>query len=271
MTWSRLRHILRQAYNFQKSEEMRFNKLIAILLGAAHLMGCGGMSNPTNAQLSGSWHLILSSNISGTSPTLDLFVVQTGTTLASSQVAMGVATCSSSGTMAGSISGKSISMVFTGNDGDTVSVTGTAETPTSFSGTYTSVTSGCGISGEMGTVSAELIPSMQGANWTGSTQSTRYSPGATTFTMNITEDSSGNIMGTVTFTGSTGSSSSCTATTGTVSIRGAQLGNQFGFSDTSPDGFSVGGTTDNMAKAVNGGYFVSGCAGDGGTCMISRP
>ena len=33
---------------------------------------------------------------------------------------------------------------------------------------------------------------------------------------------------------------------------GAQTGNQFGFSENIPDGFGGFGTTDNMAKAVNG-------------------
>jgi len=231
------------------------------------------MTTPTNAQLSGNWHLALSSsNISGTSPTLDMFIVQNGTTLASSNVGMGATTCSSTGTMEGSISGNSISMVVTGNNGDTVSVTGTAANPPmSFSGTYTSATSGCGVSGEKGTVSAELIPSLQGANWTGSSQSTQYSPGATTFTMNLTQDDSGNMMGTVTFTGSTGSSSSCAALNGTVSIGAEQTGNGFSFSDTSPDGFTGYGGTDNMAKVVKGNYEVSICGGDYGTWMMSRP
>ena len=231
------------------------------------------MNPPSNpAQLSGSWHLILSSsNISGTSPELDLFIVQNGTTLASSNVGMGI-TCSSIGTMSGSVSGNTISMVVTGNNGDTVSVTGTAvNPPTSFSGTYTSKTSGCGVSSEMGTVSAELIASLQGANWAGSTQSTNHSPGNTTFTMNLTEDSSGNITGTVTFTGSTGSSSSCAALTGTVPISAAQKGNGFMFSATSPDGFSGGGAIDIMAKVINGPYGVSICNGDNGTWMASRP
>lgn len=247
------------------------NKLIAIPLGAALLMGCGGMNPPTNAQLSGSWHLILSSNSSGASPALDLVIVQNGTTLASSRVGMGI-TCSSIGTMSGSVSGNTISMVVTGNSGDTVRVTGTAANPpTSFSGTYTSATSGCGVSSEMGTVSAELIPSLQGANWAGSTQSTSYPPGNTTFTMNLTEDSSGNITGTVTFTGSAGSSSSCSGLTGTVSISAGQMGNGFSFSATTPDGFSGGGTIDNMAKVLNGVYGVSICNGDNGTWMASRP
>jgi hypothetical protein len=187
--------------------------LIATLLWVTFLLGCGGSSStgggPTpNAQLNGSWHATLASAASGGSSTLDVFIVQKGATLSSDRIALG-GTCSSAGAMNGSVSGDKVNVVITGNNGDTVSVTGTASGANSLSGSYTIKTSGCGVNDDMGTLAATLIPSVQSSSWTGGTQSTQYPPGNTTFTANLTEDNSGDITGVLTFTGSSGSSLTC--------------------------------------------------------------
>jgi hypothetical protein len=249
-------------------------RLIATLLWATFLLGCGGGSStgggPTpNAQLNGSWHATLTSTASGGSSTVDVFIVQNGATLSSGRVALGT-TCSSVGTMTGSVSGDKVNVVITGNNGDTVSVTGTASGANSLSGSYTIKTSGCGVNDDMGTFSATLIPAVQSASWTGGTQSTQYPPGNTTFTANFTEDSSGNIMGVLTFTGSSGSSLSCPSLA-SGPVTGTQTGNQMSLSDNQPDGLGVFGTMDNAAKNISGLYGISICSGDNGTVTMSRP
>jgi len=246
---------------------------IVILLSGAFLLGCGGM-NPTdsgpasNAALNGSWHISLTSATPGVTSTLDLFIIQNGGALSSAQVALGT-TCSSVGTMSGSVTGNQLNILVTGNNGDTVSITGMASTG-SFTGSYTSKTSGCGVTGETGMVSAELIPPVTSTSWTGSTQSTRYT-GNTTFTANLSEDSSGNVTGVLMFTSSTGVSASCPPLVGTNSITATQTGNQMGFSDNQPDGLSGFVTMDSAAKNLTGVYGVSICSGDNGVFTMSRP
>jgi hypothetical protein len=245
---------------------------IGILLSGTLLLGCGGMTPtggpPSNAALSGSWHAILTSATPGDSPTLDLFVIQNGETLWSDRVALRT-TCSSVGTMSGSVNGNQVNMLVTGNNGDTVNVIGTASVG-SFSGNYTSKTSGCGVNGETGTLSAERIPPVQSASWTGSTQSTRYT-GNTTFTANLSEDSSGNVTGRLTFTASTGASASCPPLVGTNSIAATQTGSQMGFSDNQADGLSGFVTMNSTANNLTGSYGVSICNGDEGVFTMSRP
>jgi hypothetical protein len=248
---------------------------IATLLLATFLAGCGGSSSTgggpaPNAQLNGSWHATLTSTAGGSPSSVDLFILQNGTVLTSNQVLVGT-TCSSVGTMSGSVSGKSVNILITGNEGDTISFMGTASSGTSLSGPYTTKSSGqCSLNDDMGTLSATLIPSVQNASWTGSTQSTRYPPGDTTFTANLTEDTSGNITGMLTFTESSGSSASCTSFA-SGPVTGLQTGSQMFLSDNQADGLGLGGTIDSMAKNISGTYFISICAGDQGTATMSRP
>jgi len=248
-------------------------RVIATLLWATFLVGCGGGSSsggpPAAAQLNGSWHATLTSKASGGNSPVDIFILQDGTALSANRVVL-LATCSNSSTMTGSVSGNTVNMMITGNNGDTVIITGTASGNNSLSGSYATKTSGCDVNDDMGTLSATLVPSVQSSSWTGGTQSTRYPPGNTTFTANLTEDSSGNISGVLTFTGSSGSSSSC-ASLATGSVTGVQTGNQMSLSDNEPDGLGVFATMDNVAKNVSGVYDVSICAGDNGTFTMSRP
>jgi hypothetical protein len=243
-------------------------RLIATLLWTTFLLGCGGSSSvgggPTlNAQLNGSWHATLTSTASGGSFPLDIFIVQNGTTLSSDKISV-QGMCSSINTMSGSVSGSKLNFIITGNTGDTVSITGTASGGNSFSGSYTIKTSGC-INGDTGTLSATLIPSVQSSSWTGTTQSTTYPPGITTFTASLNEDSSGNVTGVLTFTGS-----SCSFLA-TESETGAQMGNIMYLSDNSPNGINLGGTMDAAAKSISGTYSISICHGDNGTFTMSRP
>jgi hypothetical protein len=247
--------------------------LITTLASAMFLIGCGGSSSSSgpsvNAQLNGSWHVTLTSTTSGGSSTLDLFILQSGVTLSSTRVALGT-TCSSVGTMTGSVTGDKVNITIIGNGGDTVNITGTASADNAIAGSYASKVSGCSLNDDVGTFSGMLIPTVQSASWTGSTQSTRYPPGNTTFTAAFTEDASGNITGTLTFTGSSGSSLSCSSFA-TGPVTGIQTGNQMSLSDNQPDGLGVFGTMDNAAKNISGLYGVSICSGDSGTVTMSRP
>ncbi len=240
--------------------------LVAILLSTAFLAGCGGGAGPSgmpsNAQLQGNWHAILTSTVSSNPLVEDFFIAQNGATLSSNNITL-QGTCFPSGTMTGTVSGSQVNMIFTSQDGDTVSITGTAS-GNSLSGNYTITTSGC-IAGDMGTLSATLIPSVQSAAWTGATLSTVYPPGHTTFTASLTEDNAGNITGTMVFTGSACSFLS------TPSVGGRQTGNLLIVEDTAPDGVTLLGTVDSAAKNISGGYSISICNADGGTFTMSRP
>jgi hypothetical protein len=170
--------------------------LIATRLWVTFLLGCGGSGStgggPTpNAQLNGSWHATLASAASGGSSTLDVFIVQKGATLSSDRIALG-GTCSSVGTMNGSVSGDKVNVVITGNNGDTVSLTGTASGANSLSGSYTIKTSGCGVNDDTETLSATLIPLSPELFLDRRHPVDSIPPGNTTFTANLTEDNSGN-------------------------------------------------------------------------------
>jgi hypothetical protein len=82
--------------------------LIATLLWGTFLLGCGGSNStgggPTpNAQLNGSWHATLASAASGGGSTLDVFIVQRAQLSRLTELLLG-GTCSSVGTMKGSVS-----------------------------------------------------------------------------------------------------------------------------------------------------------------------
>jgi len=221
----------------------------------------------SNATVAGSWHESLTSTGSGRKSTVDLYILQNGTTLSSSRVALG-ATCSSNGTMSGSVSGDDVAMTITGINGDTINVTGTvSENSSSMSGSYTIKTSGCDLSDDMGTLSATLIPPVQSSSWSGTITSTRYPPNTDTFTANIREDNSGGLSGKLSFTGPYCSS----VLTPSVSISGSQTGALIGFSDTEADGIGIFGAINASAKSISGLYGVSDCSGDNGTFTMNRP
>jgi hypothetical protein len=242
----------------------RMKNLVAALLCSTFLAGCGGggTSRPSNAQLSGNWHAILTSAVSSNPLGEDFFIVQNGGTLSSDNISL-QGTCFPAGTMMGSVNGNQVNMILNSQNGDTVSITGTASGDT-LSGSYTIKTSGC-IGGDMGTLSATLIPSVQSAAWTGATVSTMYPPGHTTFTANLAEDNAGKVTGTMVFTGSTCSFLS------TASVSGTQTGNILNIRDTAPDGVTLFGTLDSVAKNISGGYGISICSGDNGTFTMSHP
>ena len=245
---------------------------ITTILWATFLLGCGGNHSiggqTSNARLQGNWHLNLTSSLITGTFTVDIFILQTGTTVSSSRIAL-QPTCSSSGTMNGTVNDNKVNLAITGNSGDTVAINGIVS-DNAFTGDYSTKTSGCGVNDDMGSVSAVLIPSMQSASWTGTTASTQYTPGNTTFTANLTEDNSANITAILTFTGSSGSSSSCPSFA-TGPFTGSRTGNILFLSDNQADGLSLGGTADDAAKNITGQYFVSICSGDNGTIMMSRP
>ena len=171
-------------------------------------------------------------------------------------------------------------MTITGMEhGGQIGITGTISGQTSLSGSYTNQHSNwCTPSTtDVGTISATLIPSVQSTAWTGTTHSTQNPPGDTAFVLNLAEDiSGGNISGVLTFTGSSGSSSSCPLFGGTISVGGQQTGLQVSLFDNKLLGLSIEGTTDSVAKNFSGGYNVKcGCnsvgACDFGLYTMSRP
>lgn len=236
-----------------------------IMLACALLTGCGGgnTSNITpppvqNSNISGSWHATVTSNVFQQTSTADMFIVQNGTSLTSNRVLLD-STCSTlSASMSGTINGNSVTLVI--NEGnsppDTVTATGTLAGST-ITGSYT--TSGACTNGDQGTFSAQLIPSIQSSQWTGSTSSVN---GTTTFTANITENNQGDLGGSITFSGSP-----CFTT---LNVAGLIVGNQVALNDTQGL-IQAFGTVASNGKSISGTYAVSGSCAENGTFVMNRP
>jgi hypothetical protein len=242
-------------------------RIVAILF-CTLLMGCGGSGHGSPPNLHGNWHAILTSTASGQQCTLDLFILQNGATLSSPRIL--VAPCGSDeGTMSGSITGNAVNITITARDPSPmgITITGTVSGD-SLSGSYTMSLFG---NDDVGTISATLIPSVQGTSWTGSTHSTQNPPGDTTFGLKLAEDSLGSISGMLTFTGSSGSSSSCPELGGTISVGGQQTGNQVSLFDNKSFGLDILGSTDSAAKNFNGSYSCASAPVDFGDFTMSRP
>jgi hypothetical protein len=238
-----------------------------LMLCVFFLPSCGGDGGTKTSNINGSWHITQTSSTNAPAAAIpvDIFIVQNGTTLSADHLF--VLTCSNENSMSGSVSGNQVNMVITGNQGDIYSITGTLSSSTSFTGNYTSKTSGC-IEDDTGTFVATLIPSFQSPSWSGTITSTQYPPGSDTFTANLTEDSSGAISGTLAFTGKY----CANALNSAVTVIGQQTGNQLSIVDTSANGISLLGFADNSGKNVTGGrYGISLCAGDNGDVTMSRP
>jgi hypothetical protein len=203
----------------------------------------------------------VNSNLTSGTGTADMFILQTGTTITSQRVLIGNSVCATGGTMSGTVNGSNVNLTLTENDtpADTVNVTGTLSNSV-LSGNYT--TAGACTSGDKGTFSATLIPSIASNSWSGSTTSTSGG-GTTSFTAQLQEDKSGNLTGTATF-----NSSVCLTT---ATLTGLQVGDQAGIDDNAGN-FSAVGTINSTGKGISGTYTTgSACGFDSGTFSMSRP
>jgi hypothetical protein len=228
----------------------------------AFLAGCGGDSSNNrprrNADVSGNWHAITTSQIAPTTTDFDMFIVQSGTSLASSLVLMNGTRCASEGTLTGTVDRQAVDFSIRETNGpDTITVPGSTDGVT-IAGSY-SISGSCD-GGDTGSFSADFIPSITSSRWSGGTISVN---GTLSFTADLHEDSRGNLSGTMSFSGSPCFSN--------LMITGNQVGTAVRLRD-SQGIFEAFGNTNNQASSISGDYSVlSGPCAEHGTFSMSGP
>ena len=105
------------------------------------LVGCGGDSSNNrpreNANVAGNWHATVTSSSAPVTTDLDFFIVQSGTSLASSLVLFNGTPCASQGTLTGRVDQQAVDLTIRESDGpDTITVPGSTDGVT-ISGSYT--------------------------------------------------------------------------------------------------------------------------------------
>ena len=226
------------------------------------LAGCGGGSpndRPRgNADVSGNWHATATSSSVPTTADLDFFIVQSGTSLASSLVLLNGTPCASQGTLTGTVDQQAVDLTIRESDGpDTITVPGSTDGIT-ISGSY-SISGSCD-GGDTGTFFANFIPTVDSSRWSGDTSSVN---GTLTFTADLREDSHGNLNGTMSF-----SRSPCFTD---LTVTGNQVGSAVRLRDTQGI-FDAFGNTNDQATSISGDYsVVSGACAEDGTFSMSRP
>jgi len=226
------------------------------------LAGCGGDSSNShprgNANVSGNWHATITSSIAPTTTDLDMFIVQSGTSLASTLVLLNGTPCASQGTLTGTVDQQAVDLTIRESDGpDNITVPGSTDGIT-ISGSY-SISGSCD-GGDTGTFFANFIPSIESSRWSGDTSSVN---GTLTFTADLREDSHGNLNGTMSFSGSP-----CFTD---LTVTGNQVGSAVRLRDTQGI-FNALGNTNDQATSISGDYSVlSGACAEGGTFSMSTP
>ena len=226
----------------------------ACLALTVFLAACGGGGSSSdrprpNADVSGNWHATTTSSSAPTSTDLDMFIVQSGTSLASTLVLLNGTPCASQGTLTGRVDQQAVDLTIR-ESGSTDGVT--------ISGSYT--ISGSCDGGDTGTVFANFIPTVDSARWSGDTSSVN---GTLTFTADIQEDSHGNLNGTMSF-----DNSPCFTN---LTVTGNQVGTAVRLRDTQ-DLFEAFGNTNEQATSISGDYSVlSGACAEDGTFSMTTP
>jgi len=234
----------------------------AVVIFVVFLAGCGGDSSNShprgNANVSGNWHATITSSIAPTTTDLDMFIVQSGTSLASTLVLLNGTPCASQGTLTGTVDQQAVDLTIRESDGpDNITVPGSTDGIT-ISGSY-SISGSCD-GGDTGTFFANFIPSIESSRWSGDTSSVN---GTLTFTADLREDSHGNLNGTMSFSGSP-----CFTD---LTVTGNQVGSAVRLRDTQGI-FNALGNTNDQATSISGDYSVlSGACAEGGTFSMSTP
>ena len=234
----------------------------AVVIFVVFLAGCGGDSSNShprgNANVSGNWHATITSSIAPTTTDLDMFIVQSGTSLASTLVLLNGTPCASQGTLTGTVDQQAVDLTIRESDGpDSITVPGSTDGIT-ISGSY-SISGSCD-GGDTGTFFANFIPSIESSRWSGDTSSVN---GTLTFTADLREDSHGNLNGTMSFSGSP-----CFTD---LTVTGNQVGSAVRLRDTQGI-FNALGNTNDQATSISGDYSVlSGACAEGGTFSMSTP
>ena len=240
----------------------RSTALWAVVVLAMLLANCGGDSSNnrpfSNANVSGNWHATATSSVAPTSTDLDMFIVQSGTSLASSLVLLNGTLCASQGTLTGRVDQQAVDLTIRESDGpDTITVPGSTDGIT-ISGSYT-IGGSCD-GGDTGTFFANFIPTIDSSRWSGDTSSVN---GTLTFTADLQEDAHGNLNGTMGFSGSP-----CFTN---LIVTGSQVGTAVHLRDANGL-FEAFGNTNDQALSISGDYSVlSGACAEDGTFSMTTP
>lgn len=242
--------------------------VVVICLGCS-MSGCGGYNNPNNnsqptLSLAGNWQFTYTSSKGGTS-TVSGTLTQTGSSFSGSVTITN--SCATTGTLSGTISGTSVTGTLTEGNPETISITGNVATNYgSANGTY-QVMSATGIcaaaSGDSGTWTGTHTTNVSGNPYTGMVRPADRMP--VQLTLNLKEDTAGQVSGTATFT-----NSACLhlmSVAGTLSGINLQLQG-----DGGTDGSVVlSGTTDSEGKTITMNSTVSGpCQAESGAGTLTK-
>jgi len=234
----------------------------AVAAFTAFLAGCGGDSSNNrpreNANVSGNWHATVTSSSAPVTTDLDFFIVQSGTSLASTLVLLNGTPCASQGTLTGKVDQQAVDLTIRESDGpDTIMVPGRRDGIT-ISGSYT-INGSCD-GGDTGTFLANFIPTVDSSRWSGDTSSVN---GTLAFTADLQEDSHGNLNGTMSF-----SNSPCFTN---LTVTGSQVGTAVHLRDANGL-FEAFGNTNDQATSISGDYSVlSGACAEDGTFSMTTP
>lgn len=238
--------------------------MLGFLIAITSCSGGGGGGNvpPFNANVNGSWSGDIEFHNLLLPTTLDMFIIQSGTTLTSKFVEFNFnfgGGCVGSGSMTGSVNGDNLTMSIAGNSSvPSVTLTATSSVDT-ISGTFT--TSGACDSSDQGNFTLGLIPSIASSQWAGNiTAGAALIP----LTANIKEDQAGNLTGTV-------SLSSTTASCSTISVTGNQFGRQAHIINLQQGLLDASGEIAADRKSISGGADGSCIPGGVGQFSMTRP
>jgi hypothetical protein len=240
----------------------RCTALGAMVVLAIFLSGCGGDSSNNrplgNANVSGNWHATTTSSLAPTSTDLDMFIVQSGSSLASTLVLLNGTLCASDGTLTGRVDQQAVDLTIRESNGpDTITLLGSTDGVT-INGSYT--ISGSCDGGDTGLFFANFIPTVDSSLWSGDTSSVN---GTLTFTADLREDAHGNLNGTMSFSGSP-----CFKD---LTVTGSQVGTSVHVRDANGL-FEAFGNTNDQALSISGDYSVlSGACAEDGTFSMTTP
>ena len=240
----------------------RYTALGAIVVLAMFLVGCGGDSPNNrpfqNAKVFGNWHATTTSSLAPTITDLDMFIVQSGSSLASTLVLLNGTLCASDGTLTGRVDQQAVDLTIRESNGpDTITVLGSTDGIT-INGSYT--ISGSCDGRDAGTFFADFIPTVDSPRWSGDTSSVN---GTLVFTADLQEDARGNLNGTMSFGGSP-----CFTD---FAVTGSQVGTSVHLRDANGL-FEAFGNTNDQALSISGDYSVlSGACAEDGTFSMTTP
>lgn len=218
--------------------------LLLVLLAA-----CGGGEHPLS--LSGNWQINLKNTATGAVKGESGFFVQSGSSLNGSLLLTGQTVCAGVGSVQGQVNGSTVTISVI-QVGETVNLTGNADTGTSMSGDYSILASPCGNS-QVGT-------------WTGTQVKPIAGSLKATFTSTMTPGSVLNFTGTIAQGTNNGSSAATVSgkmsTLDSTCLSGVSIGGQISgtaivLNLLSSEGISIGqltGTTTSDATTITGTY-----------------